>query len=175
MNWNTNWRRDRRTELPAGEWKPVVGFPNYWVSADGEVFTEVLGRSLRQTVGKNGYFVVNLSCGGITKTRTVHSLVIEAFVGPKPDALEARHLDGNAHNNRLVNLKYGTSSQNKLDTVAHGHHHNANKTHCRHGHAFDPANTLHAPPGKPTHRQCRACARLRLSKYKRSRRRARSR
>lgn len=173
MNWNTNWRRNnRRTELPAGEWKPVVGFPNYWVSADGEIFSEYLGRLKRQTIANIGYFIVNLSRDGFTKTRPVHSLVIEAFVGPKPEHLEARHLNGDALDNRLVNLEYGTSSQNKLDTVAHGHHYNARKTHCRHGHAFDFANTRHAPPGRPTHRYCIACTRLRNARRRsRSKRR----
>ncbi len=33
---------------------------------------------------------------------------------------------------------------------------NRYKTHCKHGHAFDEANTYH-PPGNPSYRTCRAC------------------
>jgi hypothetical protein len=45
-------------------------------------------------------------------------------------------------------------------------HPNAYKTHCKHGHPFDAANTYYAANGE---RRCRACRRVRLS---RSRRRA---
>ncbi len=36
---------------------------------------------------------------------------------------------------------------------------NADKTHCKHGHPFDAANTYHASNGE---RRCRACRRARL-------------
>jgi WhiB family redox-sensing transcriptional regulator len=35
-------------------------------------------------------------------------------------------------------------------------HFNADKTHCKHGHPFDAANTYYAPNGE---RRCRACLR----------------
>jgi len=35
-------------------------------------------------------------------------------------------------------------------------HFNADKTHCKHGHPFDLANTYYTPEG---HRRCRACLR----------------
>jgi len=35
-------------------------------------------------------------------------------------------------------------------------HFNADKTHCKHGHPFDLANTYYTPDG---HRRCRACLR----------------
>ncbi len=35
-------------------------------------------------------------------------------------------------------------------------HFNADKTHCKHGHPFDAANTYYAPSGE---RRCRACLR----------------
>jgi len=36
-------------------------------------------------------------------------------------------------------------------------HFNADKTHCKHGHPFDLANTYYTPDG---HRRCRACLRV---------------
>ena len=40
-------------------------------------------------------------------------------------------------------------------------HFNADKTHCKHGHPFDAANTYYAANGE---RRCRACRRARLAR-----------
>ena len=66
---------------------------------------------------------------------------MEAFAGPCPGGLEIRHLDGDAANNRLSNLAYGTSSENGYDITRHGRNNHANKTHCDNGHEFTPENT----------------------------------
>ena len=34
--------------------------------------------------------------------------------------MECRHLDGNRENNRLVNLKWGTHTDNEKDKIKHG-------------------------------------------------------
>lgn len=41
-------------------------------------------------------------------------------MGPRPDGLECRHLDGNPANNRLLNLKWGTRTENVHDSMLHG-------------------------------------------------------
>lgn len=46
------------------------------------------------------------------ETRLVHQLVMEAFVGPRPDGMEVCHGPGGALDNRLVNLSYGTRAKN---------------------------------------------------------------
>jgi len=43
-------------------------------------------------------------------------------------------------------------------------HPNADKTHCKHGHPFDAANTYYAANGE---RRCRACRRARLARARR--------
>ena len=51
----------------------------------------------------------------------VHRLVLEAFVGPCPEGLEACHSpDRDRTNNRLSNLRWGTREDNEADKVAHG-------------------------------------------------------
>jgi hypothetical protein len=64
----------------------------------------------------------------------VHKLICEAFLGPKPDGLITRHLDGDPTNNKLSNLAYGTHKENEEDKRKHGNtmlgekHHQAKLT-----------------------------------------------
>lgn len=116
-------------------WKPVVGFEGaYEVSDHGDVrsidrtWTQVSrfgtlhehtckGRILRAGIGSNGYLTVTLGRGN---SRTVHSLVAAAFIGPRPDGCEVLHCDGTRTNNHVSNLRYGTRTENILDAVRSG-------------------------------------------------------
>ena len=51
---------------------------------------------------------------------TVHSLVALTFLGPRPEGMEVRHLDGNAQNNHVDNLAYGSRRENVLDVMRIG-------------------------------------------------------
>jgi len=69
----------------------------------------------------NGYEQVTISIGkGEQKTKKVHLLVLEAFVGPKPEGLMCCHNDGNKKNSRLDNLRWDTASSNARDIIKHG-------------------------------------------------------
>lgn len=50
----------------------------------------------------------------------VHSLVLIAFKGPRPEGMECRHLNGNPGDNRLENLAWGTHVENMADREKHG-------------------------------------------------------
>jgi hypothetical protein len=51
----------------------------------------------------------------------LHTLVISAFLGPKPfEKAVTRHLDGNAMNNTPENLCWGTQKENIYDSIEHG-------------------------------------------------------
>jgi len=54
------------------------------------------------------------------KLRQVHVMVLEAFVGPRSEGQETRHLDGDITNNRLTNLVWGTRRDQFADQVLHG-------------------------------------------------------
>jgi hypothetical protein len=118
-------------------WKPAVGYEGYYeVSNMGRVRSldrvieqagrwglikrKMRGRERRLKIGLHGYPVVNLSMGGRCTTRRVHRLVLEAFVGPCPDGMECRHLDGIPENNLLGNLRWGTRAENQEDIARHG-------------------------------------------------------
>lgn len=58
--------------------------------------------------------------GKLKIKRTVHSLVLETFIGPRPPGKEACHNDGNHLNNTLENLRWDTHKNNMADRQRHG-------------------------------------------------------
>ena len=67
-----------------------------------------------------GYLQVSLSKDHRKVVRKVHGLVLEAFVGSRPQGMECRHLNGDQRDNRLENLAWGTHKENTADTISHG-------------------------------------------------------
>ena len=51
---------------------------------------------------------------------SVHRLVLETFVGPPPAGCQACHNNGDCHDNRVQNLRWGTAKENALDVNRHG-------------------------------------------------------
>lgn len=143
------------------EWRSIPGFPGYEVSSRGRVRSfkrGPAGQILSTPPNGRGYAYVRLASPlGGHPGREVHTLVAEAFHGPRPDGLQVRHLDGCKNHNWVENLAYGTRTQNAIDSVQHGQHRNAMKTHCKRGHAFDAANTYSRSSGTAPGRRCRAC------------------
>lgn len=147
------------------EWRPVPGYERtYEVSDLGRVRSlprpSARGGLIRRKPSTTGYAAVGLCQDGTQKTRTVHLLVASAFMGPTPEGQEVRHLNGDRSDPRLVNLTFGTRSDNNRDKRSHGTDHNVLKTHCPQDHAYDEANTYVAP-SRPTARYCRTCMRER--------------
>lgn len=100
---------------------PAPGFPGYVVSSDGRVISHLRGWPHPLSTKKPaGYPAVSLCRNGRIVSRTVHSLVAEAFLGPRPDGMVVRHLDGDEGNPRLSNLAYGTHADNEADKERHG-------------------------------------------------------
>jgi hypothetical protein len=138
------------------QWRPVSGWVGYEVSDLGQVRSSRRGRVqvLRGGVDPRGYRNVTLFRGARSTKRQVwvHALVIEAFVGPRPEGMQVRHLNGDPTDNRLSNLAYGSPAENVADSFAHGTRGRA--SHCLRGHEFTPENTYLNARG---HQNCRAC------------------
>lgn len=110
-------------------WMPIPEFPGYEVSSVGRVRSKKqqqkewrLLRSHKRQRTKRGlpYIAVALMRDGKAVGKLVHVLVLTAFVGPAPEGMECRHLDGNPSNNRLANLRWGTHQENMADRKMHG-------------------------------------------------------
>ena len=69
----------------------------------------------------NGYPFVKLIKDGKYTGRAVHRLVLEAFIGPCPDGMQACHGDGVKTHSWLSNLRWDTPKNNCEDQRKHGH------------------------------------------------------
>lgn len=69
--------------------------------------------------GFNPYPYVVLCKNGIKNQRLVHRLVLEVFIGPAPEGMEACHNDGDKHNARFDNLRWDTKQANWRDRASH--------------------------------------------------------
>lgn len=108
------------------EWRVVPSCSAYEVSEFGDVRRALasrgtrVGRVLKAHANNKGYLTVDLYVDGAGKKRTAHTLVAEAFIGPRPNGMSVLHGDGERANNHRKNLRYGTASENGTDMVAHG-------------------------------------------------------
>ena len=104
------------------DWKPIPGFEHYDVNSVGDVRSRQ-GRNprlLARRLDRRGYVRYSLCSHGKVQDRFAHQLVLEAFLGPRPQGQGTRHLDGNPGNNRLDNLEYADHAVNMADQYAHG-------------------------------------------------------
>lgn len=116
-------------------WKPVVGHENeYEVSDKGRVrsisrYVRIVRHGVETTrlveprflkpgrMNRFGHCSVAIGKGN---SRTVHSLVAEAFLGPRPEGFDVAHLNGDGSDNRAENLAYVSRSENNQHMVHHG-------------------------------------------------------
>jgi hypothetical protein len=149
-------------------WKPIPGYEGvYEVSdlgrvrsmprrlSDGRMWK---GRVLRPTPQPSGHLHVTLSLAGEPSNVLVHRLVLAAFIGPCPVRMEGCHADGDPSNNRLANLRWDTKPANAEDSIAHGTHHQARKTHCPQHHPLEEPNLVPAHLARGF-RMCLVCNR----------------
>lgn len=133
------------------EWREYPGDRRYRVSDEGQVMGP-RGRLLHPAA-QRGYLFVRIG----RRNHYVHRLVLETFVGPAPLGHETGHLDGTRNNNSLRNLRWVTQDENREHQIAHGTSLTL-RTHCPHGHAYTPENTIRRSKGKGRH--CRQCQHL---------------
>lgn len=121
-------------------WAQIPGYGNhYQASSDGQIrvkdrvvlkYSNFAGKVVEQKYkgrllkpcksSKHGHLAVHLGVDGIKYNVHVARLVLEAFIGPCPDGMEACHSNGNASDNCVGNLRWDTHYNNNQDRVLHG-------------------------------------------------------
>lgn len=124
--------RTKFVDLPGEEWRTIAGWEgSYEVSNMGRVRgldrvscgVRVKGRLIKPYADRQheaAYRIVNLRGHGRSTNPLVHKLVLEAFVGPRPEGMEACHDNGIKHDNRATNLRWDTHRANMEDQFRHG-------------------------------------------------------
>lgn len=117
------------------DWRPLIGHEKtHEISTDGRI--KRLARSiiverkgsapfkalvkekiLKPTIADNGYEYINIPKDGKQNLQTVHSLVAETFIGPRPPGLDVGHADGTRVNNKVDNLYYCTRKENLNEPI----------------------------------------------------------
>ncbi len=146
------------------QWRPVVGFEDYYlVSNDGQVLSLRKNRPIYQHTLNGGHKMVSLFRGDKGRKghkKTVHTLVLEAFIGPSPAGMECLHENDVPDDNRLSNLRWGTRSENVLEMHRNGRYESLPSKlggRCRNGHLLTE-NIFLDPPDSLGYR-CKECRR----------------
>ena len=101
-------------------------YEGYTVDRDGNVWSYhpwrgQTRRKLTPHPNSKGYLAVKVKHEGRMKKALIHKMVCEAFHGAKPSpSHQVRHLNGVRSDNRDVNLRWGTPSENAQDRKRHG-------------------------------------------------------
>lgn len=122
----------------SGQFVCLLRYRGYAVSVDGRVWTcRSSGpgnrdkftdnwRPLSPGKIKGGYMTVALTKNQSPdlpremKTRYVHELILEGFIGTRQEGFQCCHADGSRDNNRLDNLRWDTISANSMEKHRHG-------------------------------------------------------
>jgi hypothetical protein len=151
----------------AERWLPIPGHDGYEVSDHGRVrsldravlckngrLMRLRGKLLKPQARTGGHMWIQFG----PEARSVHSLVLEAFVGPRPTDLVACHWDDVPSNNHLSNLRWGSLSDNMRDRIRNGKHSQSKRTHCPRSHELVAPNLV-ASAARDGRRSCLACTR----------------
>lgn len=104
--------------------KEIPQYPDYAADTDGNIYSYRDGTERKLSARLHrGYLHVTVKDRSVpakTHKEPVHKLVLNAFVGKRPDDYVCRHLNGHATDNRLENLCWGTVQENMQDEIRHG-------------------------------------------------------
>lgn len=101
--------------------KQIDGFPDYWVSSLGFVYSEKSKKFLSPTVEKDGYHVISLrNIEGKKIQKRIHRLVAFAYLLKDSNRDQVNHKNGIKTDNSLGNLEWCTCKENNQHARATG-------------------------------------------------------
>lgn len=91
-----------------------IGFSQYCITKDGEVYSLKINRWLKKQISNNDYYVVSMGADNGTRYRKkVHRLLLQMFEPIDNDhEMFCNHKDGDKLNNNLSNLEWCTPLEN---------------------------------------------------------------
>lgn len=94
--------------------RPITNFPNYFVDIDGNIYRKKKDGKLRllKILKWGKYHNVTLRKDNKTYNKYVSHLVLETFVGERPEGYEACHGINGKMDDSLFNLSWGSKSKN---------------------------------------------------------------
>ena len=115
------------------EWRAIPGYPDYEASSEGHIrswkssgkagIRRNTPRILKGSVNNGGYIMYALLHeDGSRAPIGGHRLVALAFHGPCPEGMWTLHVNGDASDNRPLNVRYGTAADNSADACLHKAH-----------------------------------------------------
>jgi hypothetical protein len=129
------WRQSIHPEYEVSEYGQLRSLVDRYQLLDGS-YRYPAGKIMTGTSDPQGYVKYKLRDAGMagrnapSKTVQAHTLVLHAFVGPKPsDDHQCAHYDGNPSNNHYTNLRWATAAENAADKVRHGNHRLGNRVY----------------------------------------------
>ena len=165
----------RQADQTEETWRPVVGFESCYVVSDlGNVAAvkfrnkqvrREAWRLLKPSLTTGGYVRVMLRDCERAQNVKVHKIVLEAFVGLRPQGKRGcGHINGDPTDNRIVNLRWVTQTENEEHKREHGRVGGAKKHRlygssepaCQSGHPLTGGN-LYYREGR---RGCLTCRRI---------------
>ena len=117
--------------LNGEEWRDIVDYKSLYavsnmgrvarlsritVGSDGKTYP-FRCRLLSPYMGSLGYMVVGLHKDRTTIFKTVHTIVVESFLGEIPNGKEIDHIDSNKSNNSLSNLRVCSHKENMNNPI----------------------------------------------------------
>lgn len=116
----------------AEQWKEIEDFPDYMVSNKGRIWTKT--RIIKRPSGNylrkggfmkgrddtHGYLTVNIRNEKQIKNFKIHRIVAKAFLDNTLNKREVNHINGIKTDNRVTNLEWVTSKENKTHAWKYG-------------------------------------------------------
>lgn len=115
----------------------VPGYPNYYIRADGEIYSIRSKKYLKPKLHHSGYLAIGLCNNGDKKDFYVHRLVASVFLMPVQGKDKVNHKNMNKLDNNVENLEWVTDEENLVHAII-----NKNFVHRKAVSQHDIAGTL---------------------------------